>query len=274
MGKCLFDYKDLTAAWLVALRLICSGVLILLLAWKAKKGEILRVWKTKESAVNQLLFTVFGMTMCQYTYFQTIEYSNPATSTILQSAAPVLIMIYCLIREKRAPLVKEILVLCAVSLGVFLLATHGNIHSLAITQKALICGLASAVALAIYNVQPVRLLGEFGSLETVGWAMTVGGVLMIPLTRFWNVPGIWDWQTVLLTIGVIVFGTIIPFTMYLQGVLYIGPVKASLFACIEPLVASILSVFVLGTSFGIMDAAGMVCVLGSVTALSVSELKQ
>lgn len=45
MGKYLFDAKDLTATWLVTVRLLGAGICLLLLMYQRKGNSIFRVWK-------------------------------------------------------------------------------------------------------------------------------------------------------------------------------------------------------------------------------------
>ena len=100
MGKYLFDAKDLTATWLVTVRLLGAGICLLLLMYQRKGNSIFRVWKRKDSAVNQLIFGMIGMAMCQMTYFLAIQESNPGTATVLQYSAPILIMVFFVLVEK------------------------------------------------------------------------------------------------------------------------------------------------------------------------------
>lgn len=98
------------------------------------------------------------MSMCQYTYFTAISASNAGTATVLQYIGPVLILIYLSIRTKRLPRKSELLAISLAVLGTFLLATHGKPGSMVLSGKALGWGLLSAGALAVYTVQPGRLL--------------------------------------------------------------------------------------------------------------------
>lgn len=232
MGKYLFDAKDLTATWLVTVRLLGAGICLLLLMYQRKGNSIFRVWKRKDSAVNQLIFGMIGMAMCQMTYFLAIQESNPGTATVIQYSAPILIMVFFVLVEKRFPKKEEVLVLAAVIVGIFLLATHGSIKNLVITNAALFWGLLSAFAFAVYNVQPKKLLDKFGTLETTGWGMFVGGVLVTPFTKVWSVPGHWDIMTVAMTIGVVFLGTIVAFSCYLHGISMLGPVQGSMLGCV------------------------------------------
>ena len=101
--------------------------------------------------------------------------------------------------------------------------------------------------------------------------MFIGGLLMIPVTGFFHVPGIWDMTTVLLALAVIIFGTVIPFGCYLEGVRLLGPVRASMFACVEPLVAAVMSALLLGEVFVGVDVLGFALIIGGVTSLAVFD---
>ena len=145
VGKLLFDTRGLNAQWLVTARLIIGGIIMLFIAFLQKKEKIFDVWKNKKTACSMLLFAAFGMLACQLTYFLCVQYSNPATATVLQYTSPVMIMVLCLFLDKKLPRIIDILVLIAVVVGVFLMSTHGDIHTLAISQKALILGMIAAV---------------------------------------------------------------------------------------------------------------------------------
>ena len=84
VGKLLFDTRGLNAQWLVTARLIIGGFIMLLIAFLQKKEKIFDVWKNKKTACSMLLFAAFGMLACQLTYFLCVQYSNPATATVLQ----------------------------------------------------------------------------------------------------------------------------------------------------------------------------------------------
>ena len=272
VGKILFDSRGLNAQWLVTARLIFGGIIMLGVAFFQKRETVFSVWKNKKTAFSVILFAAFGMLACQLTYFLCVQYSNPATATVLQYTSPVMIMILCLFLDRKLPRIIDIIVLFAVVAGVFLMSTHGNIHSLAISQKALVLGITTAVTVVFYTVWPVRLLREFGSAIVIGWGMFIGGIMLAPFSRFWVLPGKWDWFTVILVGIVVLFGTVCSFGCYLKGVMYLGPVKSSLFACMEPLVSTILTVFLLHQVFVGADIAGIALIIVSVTSLAINDV--
>ena len=129
-GQYLFTKKNIEPGWLTMVRMITAGiVLITFLLIKREKG-MKEIWKNKRDVINLLLFAVFGLLFCQYTYLTAIFYSNAGTATVLQYLNPVMIMLLVCVVSKRIPNKIEIIsVILAVS-GTFLIATHGNIHSL------------------------------------------------------------------------------------------------------------------------------------------------
>ena len=85
-GQYLFDVKGLNAKWMVNIRLIVAGILMLVLVYR--KAENRKKWKALfldwKNLWRLLLFSLFGMTLCQLSYFSTIEYSNAGAGTVLQ----------------------------------------------------------------------------------------------------------------------------------------------------------------------------------------------
>ena len=181
-GQYLFQYKEVTSGWLVPLRLTFAGLLILVLL--ACREDI-------------LIFSVFGMMLCQYSYFTTIQYSNAGTATVLQYTGPALILVYLCIRDRKKPRAYELAALFCSMFGTFILATHGNISELAIPAEALLWGMISAVTLVIYTLQPAGLMKRYSTLLTLGWGMLIGGLVLMLLMRPWTLSPVVDRQTVL-----------------------------------------------------------------------------
>ena len=69
--------------------------------------------------------------------------------------------------------------------------------------------------------------------------------------------------------GVVVTGSLMATTLYLRGVADIGPVKASLLAITEPVVAAILGMLWLGTRFTRTDLLGFAFIFVTIWLLSV-----
>ena len=273
-GQYLFQYKEVTSGWLVPLRLTFAGLLILVLLACREKGRVLDVWRERQGRRDILIFSVFGMMLCQYSYFTTIQYSNAGTATVLQYTGPALILVYLCIRDRKKPRAYELAALFCSMFGTFILATHGNISELAIPAEALLWGMISAVTLVIYTLQPAGLMKRYSTLLTLGWGMLIGGLVLMLLMRPWTLSPVVDRQTVLAMIFIVLFGTICAFYFYLTGVKLVGASSASMLACIEPVAATVISVVWLKVRFRMIDLLGFVFVLSTVFIISLNQKKE
>lgn len=272
-GQFIMQHRGVDAGWLVSIRMLVAGSLLLVFsAVQARSiGAVTRVWTKKSSALQLLAFGVLGMAMCQLTYFVTIGLSNAGTATVLEYLSPVLIMLYVSVKNRRFPGANKLIVLILALAGTVILATHGNLGQLAISKDALAWGLASAVAYALNNLLPGSLMDDYGTLPIVGWGMLIGGCVTSIPYRVWEPVGTFDFAAILALAGVIVIGTLFSYTGYMEGVRRIGPEKANLYACIEPLSATLFAVVWLKSDIQPMDLVGFACILLAVTLLSLKR---
>lgn len=269
-GQYLFQTKEMTATWLVPVRLFVSGLLLLAFFLAKDAKRTLSVWKNKKTAIDLLIYSFAGIMLCQYAYFQTIEWSNAGTATVVQYIGPALIVVFVCITTHRKPLPKEIVAVVLALAGIFVIATHGNPGTLVLSRRALIMGLLSAFAVVVYTVQPVELLKQYEAPMILAWGNAHcgnGGSCSLS-SRGTNMP-IVDAKMIEIVLYIIVFGTMAGFSMYMQSVKLIGGVKAGLYACIEPVAATILSVVWMKVQFALMDLLGFVLILATIFVLAI-----
>lgn len=272
-GQYLISTKELDTKWLVAVRLVVAGIIMTVTSCLNSRGRkcVTTIWKDKRDIFSLIMFSLFGMTACQFTYFTAIEYSNAATATVLQYTSPVFIMIFTALKVGKRPSYKELLVLLFVITGTFLLATHGSIDSLAISGKAVIWGIGSAFTMMLYNLMPVRLMNKYSTIPIIGLSMLIGGIPLCIYSKPWIISGIWDFFTLGAMVLVIFAGTIFAFSAYLEGVRLIGAAKASMFGASEPLTSAVVTALFMGVVFKGMDIVGLLLILSGVTFLSLQK---
>lgn len=272
-GQFLFQQRGINIEWMITVRMLISGICLLLFAKFGEKLDLFEIWKHRKDAIQLFIFSITGMLAVQYTYFAAIKHSNAATATVLQYAGPVIIAVYLAFKNKKVPILIEFLAIILAVLGTFLLVTHGKIDTLSISATALFFGIASAVALAIYTLQPVKLLSRYKSSIVIGWGMLCGGIVFSFVKAPWNIEGTWDFQTYWYTGFIVIFGTLVAFYAYLTAVQMIGGQKTSLLASMEPLSATILAVLWLNVSFTTIDWIGSAFIVSTVFLLSTASKK-
>lgn len=267
-GQYLFQHRGLDANWLVSVRLTMAGLLLVLYSLARWRSGAVQVFRTRKGVGAIIVFAVFGMAMCQYSYFRSIELSNAATATTLQYTGPALVLLWLALREKRMPTPKELIaVVCAMG-GAFFLATHGDPSQMALSPKALLWCVLAAISIAVYSVQPRGMIAKYGTIPVTGFGMLIGGLGLCAVFRPWHIVGQWDAVTVIGMVYIIIFGTICAFCCYLEGVRRIGAAKGSILAAVEPVASAVLSVCWLGVPLVGMDIGGIALIVVAMVLLA------
>ncbi|MFC4411207.1 DMT family transporter [Chungangia koreensis] len=270
----LFQESGIPVNWLVTVRLLIAGMLLIGLAWMKDRNKVFQVWKERRDAIQIMIFGLVGMLSAQYTYMASISHGNAAVATLLQYLGPVVIIVYLVLRGINKFSVRDLVGVIFALSGTFLLLTNGSAGALAVPVPAVVWGLLSAIALAFYTLYPAELLKKYGSLTIIGWAMLIGGVGMSFIHPPWNfnVAG-WGMDTVFYLAFVIVFGTMIAFWFYLGSLSYLKPQETSLLSSVEPLAAIVTSVVWLHVSFGFYQVIGMGLIFCMIIYLAVFKEK-
>lgn len=273
-GQFLFQQRGVNVEWLITIRMLVTGTVLLILAGANNRRDLWSIWSNRKDAIDLLLFSIVGVLAVQYSYFAAINYSNAATATVMQYTGPVMIAVYIALKERKFPNGKTCLAILLAVLGTFLLVTHGKMGTLSISGIALFFGLVSAVTLAFYTLQPVHLLNKYKSTVVIGWGMLIGGIAFCFVRAPWDVAGVWDMQTYTYTSFIVIFGTLIPFYAYLTAVKLIGGQKTSLLASAEPLSAALLAVLWLNTPFAFTDWMGTACIILTIVLLGTTKKEE
>ena len=271
----IFENFTVDAAHLTSFRMLSAGTIVVLAGFATgrikKSDDMTAIWKDRSDVIQLLVFAVFGIMLCQLSYQKAIYWTNSSTATIIQYTGPVMIMALTCAMARRLPTRKEVTAIILAMTGTFLLATHGDIHSMVITPRGLAWGLFAAVTMVTYNMLPQKLIRKYGSMCVTGYGMVLGGIVLTIITRAWEAAWPADIRLWLAFGGVVFFGTVLSFTMFIWGVAQIGPVKASLIASLEPVAATVIMIIWLHADFLFMDLVGFTCIFLTVFLLLKKE---
>ncbi|MCX7822883.1 MAG: EamA family transporter [Syntrophobacterales bacterium] len=263
-GKYLFQ-QGMTPYELVQIRLTLS-VVSLGTYFSLRKSHLLRI-----SSRDILYFAILGtlgMGMVQFTYFYTISKIPVASAILLEYLAPSFIALYNITVLKERPNFFVILALLGATLGCYLVVGAYNLDLLSMNKYGIVSGIGSAISFAWYSVY-----GERGMRRYHPWTVLFYALLFACL--LWNViyPPLkaFDRQFSLidgiLILYIAIFGTVIPFGLYLQGINLIRASRASITATLEPITAAAISWLFLGESLEVAQITGGILVVLSVIIL-------
>lgn len=266
-GQFLFQQKGWTPEGLVPVRLLLAGTGLTLWSLIGRGKETFDVLKNRKSFFSLLVFAIFGLAMCQYTYFKAISLSNAAITTAIQYCSPAVITLYLLIFKGKKPTFAEGISAVLAIAGVYILSTHLSPSALAISSEALVFALLSMVAVAIYTLQPAKLLSTYGTVPVTGLGMFFGGVLMCIISPPLSGIGKIDLSSLGAFVCIVFLGSILSFTFFLEGVRRLGPATGNILSSTEPIGSAILCLLLMGTQFVIWDYIGIVLIISTVFVL-------
>ena len=257
----LSNFRDMNLEWLVTMRLITAGLLTVVYAWFKYGNAIFDIFRSLKDTAGLIVFGVFGMALCQYTYFKSIALAGAGIATVLQYLAPSMIII------SKGEIISVILAL----VGTICLMGNDGFSMEQFPLAVLVWGLLSAVGVAVYSVSPVDLLYKYGTLPIVGFGMLLSGIVAAILFHQPNSYAMWDVWTVIGCFNVVFLGTIVSFNAYLEGVKRIGAVPGSILSSIEPISAAFFGWALLGNQFSALGLIGMAMIIATVIIIALEK---
>lgn len=268
------NFRHMNLEWLLTMRLITAGLLTVLYGWIRQGNAIFNVFHNWRDTLGLIVFGVFGMALCQYTYFRSIVIAGAGIATVLQYLAPSMIIIYLLVRYGKRPSTGEIISVILALAGTICLMGNNGFSFESFRSDVLFWGLLSAVGVAVYSVSPVRLLATYGTIPIVGFGMLLSGLVAAALFQQPHSYATWDVWTVVGCFNVVFLGTIVSFNAYLEGVKRIGAVSGSILSSIEPISAAFFGWALLGNQFNWVGILGMAMIIATVIIIALEKRGQ
>ena len=268
------NFRNMNLEWLLTMRLITAGLLTVLYGWIRQGNAVFNVFRNWRDTLGLVIFGVFGMALCQYTYFRSIVIAGAGIATVLQYLAPSMIIIYLLMRYGKRPSTGEIISVILALAGTICLMGNNGFSFESFRSDVLFWGLLSAVGVAVYSVSPVRLLATYGTIPFVGFGMLLSGLVAAALFQQPHSYATWDVWTVVGCFNVVFLGTIVSFNAYLEGVKRIGAVSGSILSSIEPISAAFFGWALLGNQFNWVGILGMAMIIATVIIIALEKRGQ
>ncbi|WP_033541443.1 DMT family transporter [Planococcus sp. CAU13] len=269
MMEWVMDVYGISVSFLLTLRLIIAGVLLLIFL-KLRNVKILSVFHGGIWVRQLLVFSVLGMLGVQFSFVSAIESSNAVVATLFQFLAPLYIILFISTKHKKMPPAYQIIGMGGTLAGLFLLLTNGRFDELTVSGTALFWGVMVGLTFAFYTLYPSRLMAEWGVLLIVGWSMLFGGIFLgvvnpVFLSDDWPLlaePGVSFG-----IIAIIIVGTL-AFILFLSSMRFISPVETSILSAFEPLTAMVITAVWFGQFLAPVQIIGTFIMLVFVTWLS------
>lgn len=263
-AKFLMDTYAIDPLWFACLRELSACWLFLAFAWVRNRESLAAAVRSPRALLQIFGVSLTAILFSQVAYLEAIAWTNSATATVLQSLSTAMVLVVVCVRMRRLPKRREAIGVVMALVGTFLVATGGNPGSLSLPVGGLVWGGLCAAAAACLAILPARQMRQWGNLVVNGLAFLMSGLVLAVLYRPWEHMPQLDLLAVVLLAACVVLGTFCAYGLYLQGVKEAGSLRASLLSTVEPLTATVATVFLLGTPLSVADLVGFALILGMV----------
>lgn len=272
-GEYFFSHYQVSSGWITSMRLLVAGGFVIVLSSLKLRSQLFEIWKNRNNYLPFLAYAILGIFSVQFFFYLCVEYSNATTATILQFISPVFILLYNRIIYKKKASKKAIFYVLTAMIGVFLMATKGDLSKLSITPLALLTGLLSALGVMFNVILPQRFAKKYGFVPTVGWGMIIAGLFSNFLYPVYKISFQVDAISICICLTIAFLGTAFAFFLSMKAVSLVSPLVVSVVSASEPLSSAILSVLFLGMVLDGFLVLAMILIIVPMVFLSIEESK-
>lgn len=257
--------SGLDARQLVSTRTALACLLVAA-ALAALRPDLLRV--SAGDLGRLALLGIFGVALSQYSYYFALSRIPVATAVLVIYTAPLIVLTVSVLVYGEPLRRRDVAAAVVTLVGAALVVRAYEPAVLRVNLAGVAASSLSAVTFAFYNLWGKTLAPRLSPWTMLTYSLGTAAAFWLPLAPPWRFaeaphpPAVWA------GLGVIVlFGTLIPFSLYLAGLARISAAHASVTATIEPAVAGAVAFLVLGESLAWPQFAGGALVLAGIGLL-------
>ncbi len=218
--------------------------------------------------VHLAILGTVGMALSQYTYYFALTRIPVATALLVTYTSPLLVLTAGVLFYGERLRRRDVAAALATLLGAGLVIRAYEPGTLRGNAAGLAASGFCAAAFAFYSLWAKRTAPRVSPWTMVTYSLLTAAVFWLPLAPPWSVllgayaAPIWLGLAV-----VVVFGTLVPFSLYLAGLSRISAAHASVTATLEPVVAAAVAFVVLGESLAPPQLLGGALIVAGIALL-------
>ncbi len=212
-----------------------------------------------------------SLTLFNFSYFTTIANSQASVAVMLLYTSPIFVMLLSAFIFKERITWRKILALFCTLTGCVLVSGFLTGGQNAITPWVLATGIASGFFYGTYSIFGSFALRKYEPLTVTFYTFVFSAISSLPFADVTDIassiaqsPSAIGW---LLGIGII--STIGPYVLYTLGLNHMEAGRAAILATTEPLVGTLVGIFLFNEPHNIAKIAGLLLILASVVILNI-----
>lgn len=267
--KHLYDL-GFTPMEVVTLRAWSAAIMLILYQAIASREQLkLRSIKDVRYFIGTGILSIIFFNFCM---FKAIELSTLPVATALLYTAPAFVTIisYFLFKEplNRVKISALIITLIGTGLVVGLIPFDAK----GINYASIIFGLGSGIGFAMYTIFSKFAVEKYTSLTVTTYTFIVAAITLIPFFPYSEKANLLLEPSVLFySLGLGFLPTAFAYIIYTYGLKQTEASKASILTTVEPVVATLIGIFIFKEAFSTLQMVGIVAIIGAVILIQLND---
>ncbi len=244
-----------TSMQVLAIRSVLSAlfmfIFLLFKNRKLLKIELRDLWMFIGTGVISLTF----FSVC---YFHTIIESGSGVAVILLYTSPVFVLLLSALLFKEKITRFKLVALVLTFAGCILVSGAGGENHLSL--KGFLIGLCAGLGYALYSIFSRFALKKYDSLTVTFYTFLFSSVSAVPLSNAAAMTPLLNSTSVLLLCGIALVCTVLPYIFYTYGLTGLENSKAAIFVTVEPLVGTLVGIFLWHEEITLFKACGILLI--------------
>ena len=240
---------ELSPFFLVSIRFLTAGFLILIIAKVLKKSLVISKKQLLNTLISGFLFLVYGNGV----FVWALKYVDSGFASLLASTQPLFVLLLLRLIDQKQMQKKSIIGVLLGVFGMYLLVSQSEI---AVSKESL---------LGIFMMFTCVLSWSYGSVfvskadlpknffVSTGYQMITAGIMLVIASlgfdEEWLAPTSWSFKVQGSMLFLITFGSILAFTSFNYLLKSVSPEKVSTSAYVNPIIAMFLGWYFLNEEF-------------------------
>ena len=215
----------------------------------------------------------FSVAFFNFCYFKTMTLTSLSVAAVLLYTAPAFVMLMSAVLFKEKLTAQKLLALVLAFVGcAFVSGIVGGTGALSL--QGILYGLGAGIGYALYSIFGRYALDRNYSSVTISFYTflfaTVSTLFFVDSKAVISCVGS-SWQLLLKTVILVLVVTLLPYLSYTRGLQGMENGTASVLASVEPIVATLVGIFVYKESLNIWNGIGICLVLGSIVLINLKR---
>ena len=211
---------------------------------------------------------VVSLTFFSLCYFSTILESGASIAVILLYTSPIFILLLSaiLFKEKITKIKLFALILTFVGC-IFVTGIGGENH---LSAKGLFIGLCAGFGYALYSIFSRFALEKYKPLTVTFYTFVFSSISLLPFCNVVEICSSFSEKSLLFLIGIALVCTVLPYIFYTFGLSGLETGKAAILVTVEPLVGSLIGIFVWKENLDMLKLIGIIMIFIAVILINLN----